>query len=404
MTLNLKKIIIVKKMNNKNKIAIITLSFVVVLLSGFIFGRYIIPRNQATDQKSNDNVVHVVNSKDITDSRENAITETVKSVSPAVVGINVTEIREYKDPFGDMFGNDPFFKQFFGDRSYKQEVHGLGSGYIISDDGYIITNDHVVGGASKVVISLTDGEHLDAEIVGKDSQSDIALLKINKSNLPFLKLGNSDDVLIGEWVIAFGNPFGLFEVNQKPTVTVGVVSTTGMKLSSGENRFYRNMIQTDAAINSGNSGGPLVNSLGEVIGMNTLIYTGNQFSSGNIGLGFAIPINKVKKIVEEIKKSGNIDRNYWIGIRIQNIDNNIAQYYKLKSTSGVIVVSVEKGSPADKGGFSSEDVITSINDQPVNSDVDFYGVIYDSNPGEILKIKVLHNGDEKTRELEIKRK
>ncbi len=329
-------------MNSKNKSFIIIFSFVLVLLSGFVFGRYIVPGSKENKVQTDNGIIRVMNSKDITDSRQNAITETVKNVSPAVVGINVTEIREYRDPFGDMFGNDPFFRQFFGDRSYKQEVHGLGSGYIISDDGYIITNDHVVGNASKVVVSLTDGEHIDAEIVGKDSPNDIALLKINKNDLPYLKLGNSDDVIIGEWVIAFGNPFGLFEVNQKPTVTVGVVSSTGMKLSSGENRYYRNMIQTDAAINSGNSGGPLVNSVGEVIGMNTLIYTGNQFNSGNIGLGFAIPINKVKKIADDIRKHGTIDRNYWIGLRIQNIDNNIAQYYKLKNTAGVIVVNVEK--------------------------------------------------------------
>ncbi len=391
-------------MNNKSKLLIITLSFIIVLLSGFIFGRYIIPGGKSVNNQSTDKVVRVVNSKDITDSRQNAITETVKNVSSAVVGINVTEIREYKDPFGDMFGNDPFFKQFFGDRSYKQEVHGLGSGYIVSDDGYIITNDHVVNNANKVVVSLTDGEHLDAKIIGVDYTNDIALLKIDKSGLPFLKFGNSDDIMIGEWVIAFGNPFGLFEVNQKPTVTVGVISSTGMKLNSGENRFYKDMIQTDAAINSGNSGGPLVNSMGEVIGMNTLIYTGNQFSSGNIGLGFAIPINKVKKITDEIKKNGTIDRNYWIGLRIQNIDNNIAQYYKLKSTTGVIVVSMEKGSPADKAGISPEDIIIGINDQPVSTDADFWGMIFESNVGDVLKVKLLHNGDEKTKELEIKRK
>ncbi|MFI5145092.1 MAG: S1C family serine protease [Ignavibacteria bacterium] len=391
-------------MNNRSKSILILLSFIIVLLSGFVFGRYIIPGMKQGNNTSPDNVVRVVNSKDIADSRQNAITETVKNVSSAVVGINVTEMREYKDPFGDMFGNDPFFKQFFGDRSYKQEVHGLGSGFIVSDDGYIITNDHVVNNATKVVVSLTDGEHVDATIVGVDYANDIALLKIDKSGLPFLRFGNSDDIIIGEWVIAFGNPFGLFEVNQKPTVTVGVISSTGMKLSSGENRFYRNMIQTDAAINSGNSGGPLVNSVGEVIGMNTLIYTGNQFSSGNIGLGFAIPINKVKKITDEIKSKGTIDRNYWIGLRIQNIDNNIAQYYKLKSTTGVIVVSVEKGSPADYAGIIPEDIIIGVNNQPISNDADFWGMIFEANPGDKLDIKLLHGGDEKTKELEIKKK
>ncbi len=166
--------------------------------------------------------------QDITNSRETAITRTVRKVSPAVVGINVTEIREYRDPFFSFFDDpffrdDPFFKRFFGDRTYKQEVHSLGSGFIISPDGYIVTNDHVAGNAKKIVVTLTNGERYDAEIVGSDPQSDICLLKINGKNLPYVVLGNSDDVIIGEWVIALGNPFGLFGINNKPTVTVGVV-------------------------------------------------------------------------------------------------------------------------------------------------------------------------------------
>ena len=186
-------------------------------------------------------------------------------------------------------------------------------------------------------------------------RSPAVLLKVSKSGLPFVKLGNSDDIIIGEWVIALGNPFGLFEVNQKPTVTVGVISASGMKLNAGENRFYRNMIQTDAAINSGNSGGALFNSAGEVIGMNTLIYTGNSYASGNIGLGFAIPINKVRKIVDMLKKDGKIDRNYSIGVRVQTVDANIAQYFKLKNVHGVIVVNVENGGEFDKSAIKAED-------------------------------------------------
>ena len=382
-------------MTTKSKVLIITFSFVIVLFSGFIFGHYVFTGKKETSSTGFKNVVNRQQINDnISDSRRNAITQTVAEVSPAVVGINVTEIREYKDPFGDMFGNDPFFRQFFGDRSFKQEVHGLGSGYIITDDGYIVTNDHVVGDASKVVVSLTSGENVDAEIIGNDPVSDIALLKINKKNLPYIKMGNSDDVIIGEWVIAFGNPFGLFEVNQRPTVTVGVVSATGMKLQAQQNRFYRNMIQTDAAINSGNSGGPLVNSAGEVIGMNTLIFTGNSYSSGNIGLGFAIPINKVKKIVDILKKDKKVNRNYWIGLRIQTVDANIAKYYKLNNVTGVIVVSVENGSPADDAGIKSDDVITEMNGQKVSSDVDFWGIITDMDIGDMIKLKILRNGDE----------
>lgn len=391
-------------MNTKSKVLVVTLSFVIVLFSGFVFGRYVF-----TGKKNINSNIETVSARqqvnnDVSSSRQNAITETVAKVSSAVVGINVTEIREFKDPFGDMFGNDPFFRQFFGDRSYKQEVHGLGSGFIVSDDGYIITNDHVVGNASKVVVTLTSGDNVDAEIIGKDPTSDIALLKIKESNLPFIKLGNSDDVIIGEWVIALGNPFGLFEVNQKPTVTVGVVSSTGMKLQADQNRFYRNMIQTDAAINSGNSGGPLVNSVGEVIGMNTLIFTGNSYSTGSIGLGFAIPINKIKKIVDILKKDKKIDRNYSIGLRIQGIDDNVAKYYNLKSTNGALVVSVEKGSPADDAGIKAEDVITGVNGEKINSDYDFWGIITDMNIGDEVKVKLLRGGDEIEKEFKLKTK
>ena len=239
---------------------------------------------------------------EVSKSRKNILTETVKNVSPAVVGINVTQIRQYQDPFGSFF-DDPFFRQFFGNRgTYSQKVKGLGSGFIISDDGYILTNDHVAGNATEVTVTMTNGKHYKAKIIGSDPITDICLLKIDEKNLPFIAFGNSDEVIIGEWVIALGNPFGLFELNDKPTVTVGVISATGMNLEPINNRYYLNMLQTDAAINGGNSGGPLVNSLGEVIGMNTLIFTGGSGAQGNIGLGFAIPINKVKRIIDELKE------------------------------------------------------------------------------------------------------
>ena len=179
-----------------------------------------------------------------------------------------------QDPFGDL--NDPFFEQFFGrrqPRTYRQEVHGLGSGFLISADGYVVTNDHVAGNATKVIVTTTDGQQYDATVIGSDPVSDVALLKIDGRNLPHLEFGSSSDVMVGEWAIAFGNPFGLFDINSKPTVTVGVISRSDVNLSPQGNRVYRGMIQTDAAISSGNSGGPLVNALGQVIGMNTIIYS-----------------------------------------------------------------------------------------------------------------------------------
>jgi serine protease Do len=329
---------------------------------------------------------------DITRSRNNIITETVKKVSPAVVGINVIEIQQYRDPFGSFF-DDPFFRQFFGDRrSSSREVKELGSGYIISPDGYIVTNDHVAGNASRITVTLTDGISYDAKLIGSDPVSDIALLKIDGDNFPYVEPGNSDEIIIGEWAIALGNPFGLFEVNDKPTVTVGVISATGMNLEPINDRYYLNMIQTDAAINGGNSGGPLVNSLGEVIGMNTLIFTAG--SQGSIGLGFAIPINKVKSIIEELKDKGKIDRNFEIGMRIQSIDESIAKYYNLERTKGVIITKIYQGTPSDNAGLQVGDIILKIDEFQINNDNTIFGVFYEFRTGQEIDIAIFRDGEE----------
>lgn len=333
---------------------------------------------------------------DIDKSRKNAITRTVAKISPAVVGINVTEIRTYRDPF---WGDDPFLRYFFGDGfARKQKVQGLGSGFLISKDGYILTNDHVAGNATKIIVTLTNGEKHDAKIVGTDPVSDIALLKIEGDDFPYVTLGNSDDVIIGEWAIAFGNPFGLFEINDKPTVTVGVISNVGLNLrSDDERRAYRNMIQTDAAINSGNSGGPLVNAIGEVIGINTIIYTPNQ---GNIGLGFAIPINKVKALLEELKISGKVDRSFWTGLEIQAINPGIAKYYGLSKSEGVIITDVAKNSPAQRAGLKIGDIIFEINGTAIKDDESVFELIKDAKAGDILKLKIQR--DDKTLVIDLK--
>ncbi|MEJ5262504.1 MAG: trypsin-like peptidase domain-containing protein [Ignavibacterium sp.] len=340
---------------------------------------------------------------EINNSRRNIITQTVEKVSPAVVGINVIEIRQYRDPFSYFF-DDPFFRQFFGDRgNYRQRVQGLGSGYIISPDGYIVTNDHVAGNASEITVTLTDGSHYKAEIVGTDPTSDICLLKIDGDNLPYLELGNSDDVIIGEWVIALGNPFGLFELNDKPTVTVGVISATGMNLEPINNRYYINMLQTDAAINGGNSGGPLVNSLGQVIGMNTLIFTAGGVQ-GNIGLGFAIPINKVKRIVTELKEKGKIDRDFQIGMSIQSIDEGIARYYDLKSTKGVIVTRVVPNSPADDAGIKTGDIILEVEGYKINNENTIFGVFQEFRVGQTITLKILRDNTELEKRMKLVKK
>jgi len=340
------------------------------------------------------------NNDEITDSRRNIITETVKNVSPSIVGINVIEIREYKDPFFSFF-DDPFFQRFFGNRgTYNQEVKGLGSGYIISSDGYIVTNDHVAGNATKITVTLTDGRQFDAKIIGSDNASDICLLKINGDDLPFVTLGNSDDIIIGEWVIALGNPFGLFELNDKPTVTVGVVSATGMNLDAINNRYYLNMIQTDASINGGNSGGPLVNSLGEVIGMNTLIFTSGN-NSGSIGLGFAIPVNKVKRIIAELKEKGSIDRNFEIGMRIQTIDEGIAKYYHLNSAKGVIVTKIYPNTPAERGGIEVGDIIVDVEGFKINNENTMFSVFHEFRAGQTITVKIIREEKELTKQMKL---
>jgi len=333
---------------------------------------------------------------DVDKSRKNAITRTVAKVSPAIVGINVTEIRAYRDP---IWGDDPFLRYFFGDGyARKQKVQGLGSGLIISKDGYILTNDHVAGNASKIVVTMTNGEKYDAKIIGTDVVSDIALLKIEGKDFPYVTLGNSDDVVIGEWAIAFGNPFGLFDINDKPTVTVGVISNVGLNLrSSDDRRVYRNMIQTDAAINSGNSGGPLVNAVGEVIGINTIIYTPNQ---GSIGLGFAIPINKVRAMLDELKLSGKVDRSFWTGLEVQSLNPSIAKYYGLTKTEGVIITEVVKRSPGQKAGLQIGDIIFEINGSRVSNDESVFDQLKDAKAGDILKLKIQRN--DKTLDMDLK--
>lgn len=386
-----------------NNLKVLSLSFIFTFLfSSALFALILNGTQTLNKQLLTDSVVTNVNDDNntkITNARHNIITETVKDVSPAVVGINVTEIRQYRDPFA----NDPMFRMFFGDRTYNRKVQGLGSGYIISSDGYIITNDHVAGNGSEIIVTMTNGKQYNAKIIGTDPGSDICLLKIEETNLPYIRFGNSDDIMIGEWVIALGNPFGLFDINDKPTVTVGVISATGMNLSSVDNRYYINMIQTDAAINGGNSGGPLVNSIGELIGMNTLIYTPGG-TGGSVGVGFAIPVNKIKKIVEILKSNGIVDRDYWTGLKIQTIDNDIAKYFNLTSTKGVIITYVAKNSPAAKAGLVVGDILISIDKFRINDDNSLISILHEYQTNDSVSLKILRNNEEILKTLKLERK
>lgn len=347
------------------------------------------PVTYVSNYDPNSSSLRTVASEQIENSRKTVITEAVKIVSPAVVGINVLQIQQYRSR--NFLFDDPFFRHFFPEVR-EQVVKALGSGFIISSDGYIVTNEHVVDQAAEIVVTLPNGKKYEAKTVASDFISDIALLKISAGeSLPFVVLGNSDDLMIGEWAIAFGNPFGLFDMGQ-PSVSQGIISATDRDFGRQEDsRVYKDMIQTDAAINSGNSGGPLVNSLGEVIGINTFIFSGSERSGTSIGLGFAIPINRAKKIISELREYGKVNRRFRTGLEIEDLTYSLARYLGLRSTNGVIVTNVEFKSPASHAGFKIGDVIVEINDLSIRNKEDVWAVIDDSDAkgGDILNMKII---------------
>ncbi|MEN6622113.1 MAG: DegQ family serine endoprotease [Smithella sp.] len=310
-----------------------------------------------------------------------------EKVKPAVVNISTT--KTYKgqggfgfgrSPFNGPFGDD-FFDRFFGDvprRDYKQR--SLGSGFIISSDGYIFTNNHVVEKADKILVKVSDNQEYEAKIIGTDAKTDIALIKIKpKNSLPVVEIGDSDKVRVGEWVIAIGNPFGL-----EQTVTSGIVSAKGRVIGAGP---YDNFIQTDASINPGNSGGPLFSMDGRVIGINTAIVAQGQ------GIGFATPINMAKSILGDLKSKGKVSRG-WLGVSVQDVNEDIAKNLNHKNRNGAIVTDVFKGDPADRAGIRVEDIITEINGKPVKDTHDLLLKIAAFRVGEKVSLKVIRDGRE----------
>lgn len=330
---------------------------------------------------------------EVTESRQTAITTAVAKASPAVVSINVIEVQrvQVRDPFHDLL-SDPWFEQFFGRRrmrEYERQLKGLGSGFVISPDGYVVTNDHVAGRATKVTVAFPNGDSYDAEIVGTDQPTDLTLLKINPDKpLPYLAFAEEERPMVGEWAIALGNPFGLFEASD-PTVTVGVVSAVDRNFSVQEGRVYRDMIQTDASINRGNSGGPLINALGQVIGVNTFIYTPD---GGSIGLGFAVPAGKASRIIDELRSSGAVDRSYYTGLYGVDVSPRIARALSLTSAAGVFVQDIDRNSPADAAGFEAYDVIVAVGGEPVTNRNDFVARLYDFRPGDRVDFDVVRGG------------
>jgi len=327
--------------------------------------------------------------------------DVVERVSPAVVNISVSKTTLPTPTMGGNMGRmpgpngqnpfDDFFGRFFdmpgmpGMPQAPHEAQALGSGFIVDPDGYVITNHHVIDGASKITVTLQDERQFDATLVGDDEKTDLALLKIDAEE-PFVavSLGDSDRVRIGDWVLAIGNPFGL-----GGTATAGIVSARGRDIQSGP---YDDYLQIDAPINSGNSGGPVFNGTGEVIGVNTAIYSP---SGGNVGIGFAIPSNQVQAVTAELRASGTVKRG-WLGVQIQPLDDDLAASLGLDENHGALVAEVVDGSPADKAGILVGDVVTGLNSHEVDSPRTLSRLVGDSDPDEEARLTVWRDGKERT--------
>ena len=313
------------------------------------------------------------------------IAQIAETVGPAVVNIDVVRYVE-TSPFGDRF-SDPFFDRFFEQfEEYRRRIpqKGAGSGFIVDNDGHILTNEHVVHNAEEINVTLSDGREFIGEVIGSDITSDMAIVKIEADDqLPFAKLGDSESLRVGEIVIAIGNPYGL-----EKTVTMGVVSAKGRDISAGsEGQEYRNLIQTDTAINPGNSGGPLLNTEGEVVGINTAIIPYAQ------GIGFTIPVNVAKRNLDDLINLGKVRRS-WLGVYIQEVTEDIARQFNLEKAEGVLVGDVIAESPAEKAGVTRGDVIVSVNDVEVNTPQELQDTIRSLEIGDKAELRVKRNGQE----------
>ncbi|NLC71528.1 MAG: DegQ family serine endoprotease [Desulfuromonadaceae bacterium] len=313
--------------------------------------------------------------------------ELSQKIKPAVVNIRTSKTVQFRKPMlpgtRDEFFNE-FFERFFRDMpNTPRKERSLGSGFIISADGFILTNNHVVDGADEIGVRLADGRTYKGVVRGLDPKLDLALIKIDtgKEELPVAKLGDSDSLRVGEWVIAIGNPFGL-----EQTVTVGIVSAKGRVIGAGP---YDNFIQTDASINPGNSGGPLFNAKGEVVGINTAIVRGGQ------GIGFATPVNAAKNAVPQLRDKGKVVRG-WLGVTVQDVSSDLAKSFGLEEAQGALVSEVVKDSPADKAGIQRGDIILSFNGNEINILNDLPRLVADRTVGEKVEIVLFRDGRKKT--------
>jgi Do/DeqQ family serine protease len=324
----------------------------------------------------------------------NSFADVIEKASPAVVEISMTRvIKASEQQTNNPFMSDPFFRQFFGGqggmRPRDQREQGLGSGVIISPAGYIVTNNHVVDKATTLKVSLSDGRDFTAKLVGADPQTDVAVIKINASDLPTMPFANSDGARVGDLCFAIGNPFG-----QSHTVTMGIVSAKGRNLGTGRSQI-QDFIQTDASINPGNSGGALINARGEMIGMNTMILTGGNTGfggeGGNIGIGFAVPSNLTKQVMDQLLKSGKVSRGY-IGVLLQSVTPDVAQQFGLKDTHAAVITEVTPGKPGAKAGLQVGDAIVGIDGQKVEDSSDLTLKVTSHAPGSSVVLDVIRNG------------
>ena len=367
------------KFTSMKKTWLILCQFVTILFALFFiidfFGFNIFTKKTITNT-----IVQVRESKDSTYKKDfkNSFAYAVKTAIPSVVNINTSiKIRYNPNPFFE----DPFFRKFFGDQfDYQQEkqTSSLGSGVIISKDGYVITNFHVIEAAEEIEITTHNGNKFDASLIGADPETDLAVLKINNQALPNMILGDIDNLDVGDSVLAIGNPFGVGQ-----TVTMGIVSGLGRN-QLGISTF-ENFIQTDAAINPGNSGGALVDINGDLVGINSAIYSK---SGGSMGIGFAIPIDLVKKVTEQIIIKGYVTRG-WIGVEVQELTDDLKESFNLSSNSGALIASVVKNSPADKGGLKSGDIIININNKKVGNGRALLNIVSESQPDQSIEIEII---------------
>jgi serine protease Do len=335
-----------------------------------------------------------VDPSSISRSRRTAIVTAAQRVSPAVVSVSVVTTRIVRaDPYGLPF-HDEFFDRFFPPSLYRERVPGLGSGVIVDGDGIVLTNSHVIRDAEEVKVNLPDGRHFDAKLLGDSPVYDLAVLKIPADHLPVAPLGDSDSLVVGEWAIAIGNPFGFLLDDPQPTVTAGVVSAMrrDIKAEATSTSMYKNMIQTDAAINPGNSGGALVDADGEVIGINTFIFTN---SGGSIGLGFAIPINLAKRVLSEVRRYGRV-RVAWPGMTVQPVTDLLARRLGWEGSGGLVVSAVDRGGPADRAGLKPLDRIRRVNGRVTNDVEDAQAGIYGAQVGDKISLEVERDGKSRT--------